>query len=29
MTPSEIKALTPTGYGGDFELTILANHTRV
>lgn len=22
MTPSEIKALTPTGYGGDFELTV-------
>lgn len=22
MTPSEIKQLTPDGYGGDFELTI-------
>ena len=23
MTPSEIKQLTPDGYGGDFELTMV------
>jgi len=25
MTPSEIKQLTPDGYGGDFEMTMEAN----
>ena len=24
MTPDQIKALTPEGYGGDFELTMEA-----
>ena len=28
MTPSEIKQLTPNGYGGDFELTLSAEATE-
>lgn len=29
MTPSEIKQLTPDGYGGDFEMTMEANNDQL
>jgi len=29
MTPSEIKQLTPDGYGGDFEMTMESTNDQL